>query len=301
MYTSFQKERERYMQLSVVRRGFNYGQDGPGNRLVIHLQGCNLRCPWCSNPEGIAPRGTLMETGKPIPAHICPYGGILDGRLKRSVCDACVDRPCLSHPDRLGIAVSCARLPVETLLTECEQGRPLFFDGGGVTLTGGEPTLQFEAVEALLGGLRKRGIDTAMETNGLHALLPSLFPLLDLLIVDCKHPNPEKHREVTGRSNAVTLRNLDHAFANHPNLLVRTPLIHGFNDDDAALEGFRAFYRGKDTRRARFEFLRYHAFGAVKWQQCGMPYEMRDADVPEETRERFEQALRADGHTVVRT
>ncbi len=289
------------MELAVLRRGFHYAQDGDGNRLVIHLQGCNLRCPWCSNPESMLPGGTLMETGKPVPVHVCPYGGVTDGHLKRDICDTCMDRPCLRHPDRVGITLSCTQMPVEALLVECEQGKPLYFDGGGVTLSGGEPLLQFEGVKALLSGLRERAIHTAMETNGMHARLPELFPLIDLLVMDCKHTDATKHQAIAGGSNAGTLSNLAEAFVLHPNLLVRTPLIHGFNDDDAALEGFRSFYRRFDTHHARFEFLRYHAYGAAKWAQCGKPYAMRDADVPEETRVRFEQALRADGHTVVRT
>lgn len=285
----------------MLRRGFHYGQDGDGNRMVIHLQGCNLRCPWCSNPESMLPQGTLMESGKPVPAHICSYGGIVEGRLQREVCDACTDRPCLRHPDRAGITLSCSAVPVAALLAECEQGRPLYFDGGGVTLSGGEPTLQFEAVQALLSGLHERAIHTAIETNGMHIRLAELFPLIDLLVMDCKHTDAGRHQAATGSPNELVLRSLAAAFTSHPNLLVRTPLIHGFNDDDASLAGFRDFYGRFDTRHARFEFLRYHAYGAVKWAQCGKPYAMRDADVPEETRSRFEQALRADGHTVVRT
>lgn len=289
------------MELAVLRRGFHYAQDGRGNRLVVHLQGCNLRCPWCSNPEGISLRGTLLETDQPVPDTLCPYGGIAEGRLRRNVCDSCTDHPCLTHPDRVELTLSCAPVAVEALLAECVQAKPLFFDGGGVTLSGGEPTLQFEAVRALLEGLRRENIHTAIETNGSHPRLPELFTQIDQLIMDCKQTDPAIHQSVTGRPNTQTLLNLELAFARHPDLLVRTPLIHGFNDDDAALEGFRRFYRRFDTRNAQFEFLRYHAYGAVKWKHCGMPYTMRDADVPEETRLRFEAALRADGHTVVRT
>ena len=289
------------MQLAVLRRGFNYSQDGQGNRLVIHVQGCNLRCPWCSNPEGIAPEGTVMESAQPVPAQVCPFGGIRDGRLVRSVCATCRERPCLRHPDRMALKLSCEYQEVDSLLTECEQARPLYFDGGGVTVSGGEPTLQFEATQALLQGLSERDIHTAIETNGFHPRLPELFPVIGQLIMDCKHTDPALHRAVTGGDNLGTLRNLGLAFAQHPNVLVRTPLIHGFNDGKAALEGFLGFYRQHDTRHARFEFLRYHEYGAVKWKQCGMEYTVHDAAVPEATREAFEHAFRADGYTVVRT
>lgn len=289
------------MELAVLRRGFHYAQDGRGNRLVIHLQGCNLRCPWCSNPEGIALRGTLMETDALLPSHICPFGGIVDGRLNRSQCDACAQRPCLSHPDRTALHLSCAFTATEALLAECERARPLFFDGGGVTLSGGEPTLQFEAIAELLAALQTRGIHTAIETNGSHPTLSRLFPLTDQLIMDLKHPDDARHTAVTGGSNRQTLRNLTLAFAQHSDLLVRTPLVHGFNDGEDALAGFLDFYGQCETRRARFELLTYHEYGAPKWRQSGMPYEMQAAQVPAGTRERFEAAYRAHGLTVVRT
>jgi len=289
------------MDLAMLRHGFNYSQDGQGNRMVIHLQGCNLHCPWCSNPEGISLQGTIMESNLPIPSHICPFGGVDKGRLNRAICSTCQDRPCLTHPDSVGVKLSCHRVTLEALLAECEQARPLYFDKGGVTLSGGEPTLQFDAVKALLQGLHHLAINTAMETNGFHPLLSELFTTVDQLIIDCKHTDAAKHSSVTGDNNQRTLQNLALAFAQHPNLLVRTPLVHGFNDDDAALEGFLDFYRHQDTRHANFEFLRYHELGVIKWKQCGMDYTMHNADVPEETRLKFEGAFRANGYKVVRT
>ncbi|MBO4733445.1 MAG: radical SAM protein, partial [Clostridia bacterium] len=93
--------------MKIYHKGFNFSQDGPGNRLVYHLQGCNLRCMWCSNPES-------------MPANA---EGAKDYTTKEIVSEA----------------LSC---------------RPMFFSGGGVTFTGGEPTFQFDALAEALAALK---------------------------------------------------------------------------------------------------------------------------------------------------
>ena len=105
------------MKIRYFQKGFNFSQDGPGNRLVIHLQGCNLHCPWCSNPEGMNANG-----GKNV-----------------------------SVEDLIEEIVSCKRL---------------FFDGGGVTFTGGECTLQKDALRQILKACKQNRIHTTIETNG---------------------------------------------------------------------------------------------------------------------------------------
>ena len=71
------------MNLRFFQKGFNYSQDGRGNRLVYHLQGCNMRCPWCANPEGISRMGTLMTDPDWLDESCCPKGAVSDGKLDR--------------------------------------------------------------------------------------------------------------------------------------------------------------------------------------------------------------------------
>lgn len=242
------------MELRYFQRGFNYSQDGPGNRLVYHLCGCNMRCPWCSNPEG-------MEAAA--------------GRGRTEAIEA--------------VAASVAA------------AKPMFFDGGGVTLTGGEATLQLPAVRALLGLLRAAGVDTCIETNASHPELPTLFPLLDTLIADFKHPDGAAHRRWTGVGNERVKENLRAAAAFGLPMQLRVPLIHGVNDDDAALAGFIDFFAGLQRPGMTVEFLRYHEYGREKWARLGREYAMRDAFVAPERAERFESACRDAGIDVVRT
>lgn len=241
------------MNLNYFQKGFNFSQDGPGNRLVYHLSGCNMRCAWCSNPEG-------MDAGR---------------------------APSKSEP-------------VESVAQAVLAARPMFFGGGGLTLTGGEATLQFDAIAALFKRVREGGVHTALETNATHPRLPALFPLLDLLIADFKHPDPQAHRRFTGLSNETVRANIERAASEGMELLVRIPLIHGVNDDGAALSGFAAFL-GRFSGRLRAEVLRYHEYGRDKWEKCGMTYQMKDAFLPEGRAEQLENMLRAEGLEIVRT
>lgn len=238
--------------LCIFQKGFNYSQDGPGNRLVYHLQGCNLSCPWCSNPEGMPFDGGETET-------------------------------------------------VEHLLEEADRCRPLFFDGGGVTFTGGECTCRFDALKAALIGLRERQINTAIETNGTHPRLPELFPLLDTLIMDCKHYCDAIHQQVVGLGNQQILKNLRLAMASHPHLIIRIPLIGGFNASEKDMDEFAAILKPYASNGTAVELLRYHEYGKDKWAKCGMKYTVENAFVSEEERKRYEDILSGHGLHIVRT
>lgn len=242
------------MELRIFQKGFNFSQDGPGNRLVYHLQGCNLRCPWCSNPEGLS-----LEGGRR-----CSVGEIVDEVLR---------------------------------------SKPMFFDGGGVTLTGGEVCMQFDAVRELLTRLTGEGISTCIETNGTSPRLPELFPVLDLLIMDVKHHDPKKHKAVTGVSCLQTFRNITAALSARQPLALRIPLIGDFNASLEDAKGFAALFRQVGVPgKATVELLPYHEYGKVKYEELGMPYTMgAEAHVSREQVAAFAQCLQDAGVTLIHT
>ena len=289
------------MELKVFRKGFNYSQDGPGNRLVYHLQGCNMRCTWCSNPEGIAMDGVLMVKNEDLIDGVCPHGAITGKTLDREICLRCAARECVTLNRNQGIQFSAQVWDVEAIVNEAKRSIPLFYDGGGVTLSGGEATVQFEALRLLLQRLKEEGIHTAIETNGSHPRLRELFPLIDYLIIDFKHHDDSRLKEGTGVGNLVIKRNVAQALSCHQQLLIRIPLIAHFNDSDVDAEHFAAFFRQFDTGHARFEFITYHEYGKDKWAQCGMPYRFKDGFVDEKTLAQFQTVFQSSQLDVIHT
>ena len=240
--------------MRIFQKGFNFSQDGPGNRLVYHLQGCNLRCPWCSNPEGLAFRG----------------------------------------------GEDCS---IDALVDEVLRSRLMFFEGGGVTLTGGEATMQLEQAKEFFTRLQAESVHTCMETNGIHPRLPELFPVLDLLIMDIKHYDPHIHRAVTGADNAIAIHNLCGALNKDQNVALRIPLIGGFNASEEDAHGFvNLFDQFGVPGKATVELLPYHEYGKDKYARLGLPYTMTEtAKVTRQQADAFAAILQKAGITVIHT
>lgn len=269
--------------MRIFQKGFNYSQDGDGNRLVYHLQGCNMACPWCANPEGMRPEGVLVADGEWLLESICPHGAIKGIKVDRSFCEKCGDRACITRHKTKGMYLSYEEVSVREILEEVRDNEMMFYDGGGVTFTGGEASVQFEELCEVLKGLKALGIHTAIETNGTHPGLPELFPLTDQLIMDCKLCDSEKHQRWTGVPNERILKNIRRAAALHPCLHVRVPLIGGVNDSPKDRNEFLSFFKEIKGEHVTFEVLAYHEFGKKKWAQCGQEYRMtKEAYVKEE-------------------
>jgi len=290
------------MKIRFFQKGFNYSQDGRGNRLVYHLQGCNMRCPWCANPEGMPVEGALMTTAEWLADVCCPKGAVKECELDRSMCVGCLDRPCVTKMRQKGIQLSCKEASVEEIIADCVSCKSMFFDGGGVTLTGGEVCMQLDAVKALLEGLGEIGIHRTIETNGSIAHTAELIPLVDEWIMDIKHWDDEKHRQWLGIGNREILHTLEKVCTEHSDVLIRIPMMPGFNDSEADAAEFAkllAPYAARDN--VRLEILTYHEFGKGKWAQCGKEYPMKGGRISPAQRLCLENTLRDAGMLVVRT
>lgn len=260
-----------------------------------------MRCPWCAHPETIPVNGILMEEKDYLINSACPFGAITSSGLDREQCSECTVHTCIHEKWNKGVKWSCFEQDTDEILKEVLECRAIFFDNGGVTFTGGEPTVQFEALKEVLYRLRQENIHTVIESNGISERLDEIFPYLDLLIIDFKHIENDIHTLVTKESNEQVKINIGKALESGMNVLIRTLLIHGFNDNEKYIQEFIEFYKQYDCSNAEFEFLKYHEFGKAKWEQCGFKYEMKDGFVTDKIREKYEQEFRKSGMQVVRT
>ena len=163
--------------------------------------------------------------------------------------------------------------------------------------------MQMEAVKELLTILHDKGIHTCIETNGTSLHLAELFPVLDLLIMDLKHYDPEVHRSVTGQSCENTFRNIRYALHSGQKLALRIPLIGGFNASEADCQGFIERFRSLDVPgNATVELLAYHEYGKDKYASLGLPYTMTDsARISSNTLSHFTHCLQEAGIEIIRT
>jgi len=263
-------------------------KDGPGIRTVVFFKGCNMRCVWCHNPEGIHTAPELIFSARSCIAcgrcaGVCPTGAnSMSGGLHRFEPEKCVQ--CLACA---GVCFAGAlkkvgtEMTVDDVMREVEQDALLYRkSGGGVTLTGGEAMLQADFVRELLRRCRDSGISTALETN---LNVPweryeQILPLTDFLFVDVKHADGEKHREWTGVGNERILANFHKLAASGHAFAVRTPVIPGFNDTEADIETIAKLVSGAKNLRY-YELLTYNPLGGSKGELAHPP-EIRSFAVP---------------------
>lgn len=269
-------------QVTIFDIGFTYDIDGPGQRMIVYFKGCNLHCPWCASPESMAANPEVLfypdrASSKEAAIAACPFGAVSQESgiaiCSPKICRSCGTFPCI-HSDVPAFEM-CGRV-VSTLeiIKHAEEYRPFFGSNGGVTIGGGEPTCQFSALRQILSGLHQRSIHTAIETNGTHPGLQDLFPLLDLLLVDLKHPVSERCKGIVGQGNETVLSNIATRWNQGGSMVVRIPLVPGYNADEAAIHEF-----GKalsSIGRLSIELLPFHRRGEVKWRALGltMPAEL---------------------------
>ena len=241
--------------------------DGWGIRTTVLLKGCPLRCRWCCNPESqrAAPELQFISEhctscGKCVPA--CPAGALslksgalAVDREKCTACGACADA---CWPGALSIWGQVCT--AEDVFAECARDRA-FYDrsGGGVTLSGGEPTMQPEFCLEMIDRCRAAGIPVAVDTCGYVTTDAGREVLrqADLLLFDVKGLDPKRHEQNTGLPNDVILDNLHRADRAGKDIIVAEFL--------STLKSVR-----------RVDLIGYHNYGSGKYDELGRAYPLAD-------------------------
>ena len=245
--------------------------DGPGLRTNVFLKGCPLRCGWCANPESqqMQPELALFEQN-------CMTCGQFE-----TPCPVCrSENRNAELPLRVDICPTGAvhwigrRRTAGDVMAEVRRDIPFYEDGGGLTLTGGEATMQPEMAEALLRLAKAEGINTAIETCGHSrwAVFERLVPYLDDVLYDLKHIDNYLHRQHTALGNELILDNLRRLVAGGAPVTVRVPLIPGFNADVDSVTAIARFVASLPGPVRGVDVLPYHSLGKAKYAALGRDY-----------------------------
>lgn len=262
--------------------------DGKGIRTVVFLKGCPLHCAWCANPESNLCRPQIGFFADKCAfckkcTQVCPFGELFatQGKIAWDQCVGClkcVDECLYEARVAYGRTMTAGEV-VKTV----SRDRVFFHNsGGGVTLSGGEVCMQPDFTAAILALCQAEGIHTAIETTGFCAWpkFEKIVSHVDQLLFDFKNMDSDMHKQYTGVDNKVILENACKASEIVPEMVVRWPIIPGFNDTDENARAVAAFMTANMPKTKRVDLLPYHSAGKSKAERIGregfyeIPYEL---------------------------
>lgn len=247
--------------------------DGPGIRFVVFLQGCKMRCKYCHNPE----------TWNLVADYSRLYSEDL-GEAEREELAKRIEENTKMLKDK-GIKLE-ARTP-EDVLKQALRYKPYWKGDGGITVSGGEALLQIDFLIEFFKLAKAEGIHTAIDTAGnpftreepFFSKFRELMKVTDLFILDIKQIEDQKHRDLTGFTNANILDLAQYLSEQGKHMWIRHVLVPGITTDEADLRKTDEFIRTLQNVD-KVEVLPYHKLGIQEWERLGIPYQLEEIDPP---------------------
>lgn len=233
---------ETLINISDVQH-FSVG-NGSGIRTTVFFKGCNLKCPWCHNPETISCKQTILNY------------------------------PHLGKTDLCG-----KKVPVKEVLKELLEDRDYYIEsGGGVTFSGGEVMLQVDEAVELAKFLQQEDISLTVDTAGNvpYSFFQKINPYTDEYLYDFKTGSPEKMKQVVGGKIELITENLKRLLQDGKKVRVRIPLIPDFNTDPKSIREIGA--RLKEIGVKEVDLLPFHRMGSGKYEAMGLDYMYKDTE-----------------------
>ncbi len=222
--------------------------DGPGGRITIFMKGCPLRCTWCHNPEGLKMTKEIMYK-----------------KNKCIHCNACDSFKLPNNCPTNALTVVGQEYTTQEIINKVLSLKDtLEMMEGGVTFSGGEPTLQSKELIECLKELQRNKIHTCIETCGYcdSNTFKEIIKYCDYVIMDLKIMNEEEHIKYTKQSNKIILDNASYLMKNHSNYLFRTPLIPNITDTKDNLNEIKEFIQDSN-----WEHIPNNPLAYLKYEQ----------------------------------